>query len=505
MPSDGKERVEIMKKFKKMFAVLAASALVAAMPLTAMAASITIKSGAAQGATDTTTYTYYQILQASIDDDKVAYYVENDALANAIAGTKLFTVTKSADGSRWNVVAKTDYSKLNNQQKDDAAKAIAEAFNTEAIISAVKKSRQAYSEDGTFKQNGGGGSAKVDNLADGYYLIKSSLGTVLAVQTAGTKPVEIMEKNTYPTLKKTENLTTAAYGQQVSYTVEVTIPANVDTTKEIKIVDTMTKGLTPYDGDDNDTKLDVKATVGETEITGISVSDAETGEDGKQTITITLPSEVVSAQTGKTVTLTYKAVVNSNAVVNVPETNKAHLEYDHYTSVETKPVEVKTYGFQLTKKDGKGTPDKSDDENIPVSAGDAEFSLWDASKDGNKIEVSEKDPATNTYRVLTGTEKSTAIKAGGVNGHETAKVEGLAAGTYYLQEDKAPKGYNKLTERVAITVNSDTTTENNAIDVPNNAGVLLPSTGGIGTTVFAVAGLVIMAGAAAVLIIKKRS
>ncbi|MGN8818831.1 SpaH/EbpB family LPXTG-anchored major pilin [Oribacterium sp. HCP28S3_H8] len=494
-----------MKKFKKMFAVLAASALVAAMPLTAMAASITIESGAKSGETDTTTYKYYQVLKASIDGNNVAYYVENEALAHAIEGTNFFNVTQSADSTRWNVVAKQDYSTMSDQEKDEAAKAIAAAFNTEVIKNAVKNARQKYSDDNSIKQNGGGSSVTINDLDDGYYLIESSLGKVLAVQTAGSNGVTIKEKNVYPTLTKTEDLTTAAYGQNVTYTVNVTIPENVDTTKDIKVFDTMTKGLTPYDGADEDALLDVTAKVDNTEITGLQISEVSSDNDGNQTITITLPSEVVSAQKGKTVTLTYKAVVNNQAVVNTAETNKAHLEYDHYTSVETEPVGVKTYGFQLTKKDGKGTEATDDDVVIPESAGDAEFSLWTAENGGTQIQISVKNADTNTYQVLTGNETSTSIKAGGVNGHATAKVEGLAAGTYYLQEDKAPMGYNKLTKRVAITVNLDTTTENNAIDVPNNAGVLLPSTGGIGTTVFAVAGLVIMAGAAAVLIIKKRS
>ena len=65
-----------MKKFKKIFAALAASALVASMSFTSMAASITINSGAPSDGIDTTTYTYYQMLKASISGENVAYYVE---------------------------------------------------------------------------------------------------------------------------------------------------------------------------------------------------------------------------------------------------------------------------------------------------------------------------------------------------------------------------------------------------------------------------------------------
>ena len=94
------------------------------------------------------------------------------------------------------------------------------------------------------------------------------------------------------------------------------------------------------------------------------------------------------------------------------------------------------------------------------------------------------------------------ISAGQVN------VRGLKAGTYYLVETTAPEGYNMLTTPYEVTINGEGTitgADNNLVKVVNEQGVLLPSTGGIGTTVFAVAGLVIMAGAAAVLVIKKRS
>ena len=87
----------------------------------------------------------------------------------------------------------------------------------------------------------------------------------------------------------------------------------------------------------------------------------------------------------------------------------------------------------------------------------------------------------------------------------SATIEGLAAGkTYYLQEDKAPKGYNKLTERMALTVEAGEAGVNKA-NVQNVAGIQLPSTGGMGTVAFAVVGLIVMAGAAVTLIIKKRA
>ena len=78
MPEEDRKG-EIMKKFKKIFAALAASALVASMSFTSMAASITINSTAAEGTIDKTKYTYYKILNADIlydadDNIQSSYY-----------------------------------------------------------------------------------------------------------------------------------------------------------------------------------------------------------------------------------------------------------------------------------------------------------------------------------------------------------------------------------------------------------------------------------------------
>ncbi|MGO4996502.1 isopeptide-forming domain-containing fimbrial protein [Oribacterium sp. Sow4_G1_1] len=487
--SEEDRKGEIMKKFKKIFAALAASALVASMSFTSMAASITINSTAAEGTTDNTSYTYYQILKADIlyDADNniqsVSYYVESEELADQIRKTGLFTVTKSADGSRWIVEATgTSISAADIIKKFDDDKILNKAIATGTF----NQAKVTEGETSTVK-------AVADELSDGYYLIKSSLGTVLAVQTTGEKGVTINEKNDYPSLEKTEDKETASYGEIITYAVNVNIPAYA-AKEEIKVVDIMSEGLTPFDGEDADELIDVTAKVGTTELTG---ENAVTVSQDNNRIEILIPGAAVAANKGQTVTLTYQAVLNNKAVTNIAETNTAHLEYAHYTSIESQ-VEVKAYDFVLKKVDGA-------DQFIPENAGDAEFTLWDAETGGNQIPVSLKGDGTNTYRVLTGAEKETKIYAGGSVNKHSATIEGLAAGkTYYLQEDKAPKGYNKLTERMALTVEAGEAGVNKA-NVQNVAGIQLPSTGGMGTVAFAVVGLIVMAGAAITLIIKKRA
>lgn len=94
------------------------------------------------------------------------------------------------------------------------------------------------------------------------------------------------------------------------------------------------------------------------------------------------------------------------------------------------------------------------------------------------------------------------------NGQGQFEITGLAEGTYYLEETKAPKGFGKLTEDVMFTVNKDsykangdinyrkedTGTTNDAKQVINK-NLTIPQTGGMGTVLFTVVGISLMAGA----------
>ena len=90
------------------------------------------------------------------------------------------------------------------------------------------------------------------------------------------------------------------------------------------------------------------------------------------------------------------------------------------------------------------------------------------------------------------------------------EIDGLDADTYYLREVKAPAGYNKLAADVKVEITGATTVEGKlsyttvVAKVNNQSGTELPSTGGIGTTIFYVLGSVLLVGAAVLLITKKR-
>ena len=427
-------------KTKKILSVLLVALMALALSgLTAFAASITVTSQKPDGSTDNTEYTYYQILKANISEDgeKVAYFVENADQAAELTATGVFTVTKVVAGDYWTV---------ESTETDGAA--IAEKL---AAMDLTK-----FTVTGKMK------AGEKKDVAPGYYLVLSSLGTKLAVAT--TKDVTIEEKNAYPTIEKTVDPETAAIGDEVTFTVTVVIPASADK-KDIVIEDTADAGLS----------LDTAVTVAGAE--GFASTAIASGK-------ITIPAETVAKNAGKTVTLTYKATVTADiisdetAAVNSAD-NTVVLKYADFTSKEATAT-VSTFAVKVKKVD----------ENDAALDG-AEFTLWDAAEGGNKITVSKQ--SDGVYYV--DPEGSDVIEAG------TATIVGLDATAYYFQEDVAPTGYNKLAAREAANVSGEDVTE---VKVVNKAGVELPETGAFGTTMFYVVGVLAILGAGIFMVTNKR-
>ena len=209
-----------------------------------------------------------------------------------------------------------------------------------------------------------------------------------------------------------------------------------------------------------------------------------------------------------------KEVINKYSVYSIETANEMSKTISKYTNAnysigvtgqlkrkdpnnKTNEDETRTYTYEFklvkTKKDG-------------TELTGAEFKLYDALTDGNEIKVFEV--STGVYRVAKTAEElasATTIKAG------TAIIEGLDSDkTYYLEEVVQPAGYNKLTSRVEVKLNEKTglgeTT--NIIEVVktviNYTGTELPSTGGIGTTLFITIGSILVLAMGTILVTKLR-
>ncbi len=123
--------------------------------------------------------------------------------------------------------------------------------------------------------------------------------------------------------------------------------------------------------------------------------------------------------------------------------------------------------------------------------------------------------------VITTSETVTATGVVGTDG--VLRFEGLSAGTYTITEIKAPDGYNLLKDPITVTIGWTAPTEDSTectwtyektgivngenthhITIINNAGTILPSTGGIGTTIFYAAGGILVLAAIVLLITRRR-
>lgn len=319
-----------------------------------------------------------------------------------------------------------------------------------------------------------------DNLELGWYLLDSTVGTLCSL-SATTPDATIKEKNVLPTPKKEQDTTEVVkgVGDTITYTVEVEVKAGAN---NYVLHDTMSEGLTYND--------DVTAKIKGTE-TVVTLEDATLGEGE------TFAKKIVDVgnYVGQTIVFTYTATINAKAVTVDKVTNTAKISYgENNKTTEESKVEYDLYDLKIFKY----TTGENDAE---VKLDGAKFELYDVKTGGNKIPLVYVE-ADAYYRVATAVEQaapgfeSAVIEAGEVT------IKGLAAGSYWLEETAAPGGYNKLTERVEAKV--ETEVENTA-KVLNNTGTQLPSTGGIGTTIFYVVGGVLMVGAVVVLIAKRRT
>jgi len=477
-----------MKNLKKIMALVLVAVMMMAFAVTAQAGTITINSAATDTdtASDTTEYTWYQILLANIDTQATvneetgatttagtaSYYVTTQARATAIESTGLFTVTKDVTQDKWYVALTDDTT---------TAEAIATALNGIA-------NKDTLFETGTFHQDyPNSTNVSSSDLANGYYLITSTLGDKLVVQTLGD--VTINTKNTYPPVTKTvaETDKSAQIGTDVTYTLTVGIPANA-AAEPIVLTDTMTEGLTFKSVDKVNNGTDDLTVTTDYEVSAVNATD--------NSFTITFPAATVTANKGKTLTITYKATLNEKAVVAVgsddSDGNDNTVQLDYGNKYTSKPVTVETdtQEFKFDKVDGS--------TKLPGAI----FEVHLSGTALNLVEVA----AGETYRVATAAEIAddsvTTVTQITTTGKQITVIGVDGDLTYQLVETQAPTGYNMPDNpSTDVMPGTENTVE---ITVENNKGATLPSTGGIGTTIFYVIGAVFVLAAGVLLVTKRR-
>ena len=385
------------------------------------------------------------------------------------------------------------------------------------------------------------------------------------LQVTKSGGITIEKKYSVPTVDKSVKATggeageaaDAGIGDSVTFTLKGTLPENYDDFEEYtyQFTDTLSAGL-DYQEKSAAVKLyeseeafknDTEGTGG-TDLTGQCTFETA-ATDGETTLTWTFADlkTVPDAAYGNVIVVTYKALLNSNAEVgSAGNPNKVTLTYSNnpnHTGIGTPPtgitppdeVLVFTYEIDGEKVDGEDHGKKLEGAEFILYRGIDGAEPGEDDADGNPTGVEYALVDNGKLAGWTGNIKEALGEEGGKtgvlqsNGEGKFVLAGLDQGIYYLKETKAPAGYNLLKEPIKMEVTATLTqSEDNpalekvtikvddgaetdgvdgvvSLDVENSSGVLLPSTGGMGTTLFYIAGVALVLAAGILLVLKRRT
>ena len=501
-----------MKRIRKIAALVLAAVMVMAMGITAFAA--TDGSIIVTNATKGQTYEAYLIFTASPsnpeDETSNIIYTATPAQV-AISGFDTYFDKALDEEGNYSITKKA-------------------GANDEELIQWVKNNfeslKQGDAIDGTWTDND---TYTFSGLDYGYYYITSSLGSVVTIDTAG-KNVAVVDKNEStptgpekkitaedsaidPALDKTgvtESENDSSVGSVETFRVsfnatnwikkedQQTPSSGTEGTKvtEWNFTDTPT-GLAI---DADSVKVYVNGTDDAHDVTG-TIDDIRVSAGG--VLTFTIPwvdgngKHLYEAEEAGSalipVTIVYDAEITAEAATAVAP-NEVEIKYNKNTQLGEKAVTTTyTYKFKLEKKDEKGEALKG-----------AEFELYFAPETGNSenpLKFVQVEDGVYRYDPE-GT--VTHIKPAG--DAATARIIGLDNASYILKEVVVPKGYNKAADTKVSGLSKVDAEETSitTVTIKNLKGAELPSTGGMGTTIFYVLGAVLVIGAGVVLIARRR-
>lgn len=540
----------MMKKvIKKLLAALLAVAMVCAMAIPAFAEN-------SEGDVDSHhTYSAFQIFKGDVEGNNIKdFKISNvDWGSNIADNSAAFLDQLKADstlGTQFQFIDATD---ANTAQK--VLKVISRWHDSDddSIAFARFVCHYLYSNDAnpTYVVRAGSNALTIPEAKAGYYLFVDttdfskddsyhSYNSFLLMVTKGNWNVPITPKAEKPTVEKKvydnpDGTSTGGFGSSADHAINekfqfqltATLPDSTNRAYDyydkysVIFHDTLSDGIT-YDKDDELDSVVIKSNDNTYNITDSSKYTIDTTDlESQNSFVVNIDVKACAKDAGfdlndgATITVTYTAHLNDKAYVNTAggstnNINKVYLTYSNNPkdessigkTPESTPVYVYTYQLNNTKH--------QDTEKGPALEG-ACFRLYsdEACTDQSEVQLYQKDGFYYPIKDVLGKEAVEMESA--ANG--TFNVKGLDAGTYYLKEITPPDGYSAC-KVIPVTIKADHS-RNDQVNLEGSnltndivnikaGGITLPSTGGIGTTLFYVVGGGLMVAAIVLLVTKKR-
>lgn len=353
-----------------------------------------------------------------------------------------------------------------------------------------------------------------ENLPLGYYLVETSTGRACSIDTTHPE-VEIRDKHASPSVSKlvanggtisnNKKRNSMNRGDNVFFETIINVKPHVTNyclhdymDSYLKYNSVLKDGIAYYSNEKNESQKR-KTLVKGTDY----VATTKTNDDCNFHVTFTdafYKKYQADIDSGKLtqIYIKYMATMKDDAPIDTPLVNTSYLTYGENSRTEESKTETFTYSIPIFKYTGYNK----------ALAG-AKFIL---SKDSNPTEDNAlkfvQSGSNFDYNSKSGNITLTSYSDGKIN------IKGIQADTYYLKEIEAPKGYNLIKTPIKIVVTSDTDgkgvvkVDNEVVDqvnVLNNYGSLLPSTGGMGTTLIYAIGCILVLSSGVVLFLKRRT
>lgn len=486
-----------MKLIKKIAAIMFAFMMVVSMSTNVSAEGTDKGTITINNAVDKQTYTIYKLL------DLKSYVPETTnqiGLYSYKPATEWQSFFETEDAKRFITIDENGYANWveGANQAEFAQKALAYATTNK-----IANNGTAPASNNTVTFN---------DLDLGYYLVDSSVGALCNLNTTNPNMI-IQEKNGVPSVEKkiveynedrSENLVdnnSANIGEKIVFKTTININPGA---KKYVLHDKMDSHLR-YDDiwmiHDNNNKNYVRNTDFVVNTTNLADADC-TFELSFTDAFYTNNKDDIDTKKLNKIYVYYQATVKDDALVKQEMKNNTYLTYGENNTKSNEDYTItKTFEIPVYKYTGT-------DENKQGLAG-AKFKLYTDEQCKNEVNV--KLDGTDYLVGSTYTNKN-VMTSPASTGEFT--IKGLKAGTYYLKETEAPKGYNLLAKAIKVVITDDgqvqvkkngAVTNVKRVEVQNKSGTLLPSTGGAGTTMIYLVGALLVLGSGVVLASKRRS